>query len=184
MQDLMVDLETLGTRPGCAVVSIGAVFFDIEFDNLGATFYRAIALEKSVGLRVEAETLVWWMQRDAAARRVFSDDDRVSLDRALQDFEDFVRRNTTGEVRLWGNGAAFDNAILAEVYEAAGRMEFIPWKFRNDRCYRTLKSLAPEIPLVRVGTYHNALDDAVSQARHAVAILRHLFPREPEDDLK
>jgi DNA polymerase III epsilon subunit-like protein len=30
MQHIMIDLETLSTRPDAAILSIGAVFFDIE----------------------------------------------------------------------------------------------------------------------------------------------------------
>lgn len=42
-KDVMVDLETLGTRPGCKILSIGAVEFgvgpDYNEDGLGAEFY-------------------------------------------------------------------------------------------------------------------------------------------------
>jgi len=47
-----------------------------------------------------------------------------------------------------------------------------PWYFWNDRCYRTMKSLYPQIPMERDGVHHNALDDAISQARHLMAILK------------
>ncbi|MHB0978446.1 MAG: 3'-5' exoribonuclease domain-containing protein [Minisyncoccota bacterium] len=47
-----------------------------------------------------------------------------------------------------------------------------PWKFWNNRCYRTLKNMFPEVPFVRIGIAHDALDDAKSQAEHAVAILK------------
>ena len=40
MKDIMLDLETLGTGPGCAIVSIGAVAFD-EFGVAEIGFYRA-----------------------------------------------------------------------------------------------------------------------------------------------
>lgn len=74
------------------------------------------------------------------------------------------------KVRIWGNGADFDNVILASVYKRIGMEQ--PWLYRNNRCYRTLKALHPEIPIERVGTHHNAVDDAESQARHLLAIMR------------
>jgi exodeoxyribonuclease VIII len=46
-----------------------------------------------------------------------------------------------------------------------------PWRHWNDRCYRTVKSLYPDVKLERVGTHHNAVDDAESQARHLIAML-------------
>jgi len=70
---------------------------------------------------------------------------------------------------LWGNGSTFDNVILSNAYRAIGVKQ--PWDFWNDRCYRTLKSLYPHVKLERSGVAHNALDDAKSQAMHAVRII-------------
>jgi exodeoxyribonuclease VIII len=92
----------------------------------------------------------------------------VDLPYGLKLFADWLPKN----VLVWGNGASFDNAILAQCYRAVG-MDF-PWKFWNDRCYRTLKNLVLDVPFERTGTHHNALDDARSQAIHASAILRRM----------
>jgi len=73
---------------------------------------------------------------------------------------------------VWGNGADFDLPILAAAYKAAGGPP--PWKPYNGRCYRTLKNLAPSIKLERQGTHHQALDDAVCQAKHLIKIVEHL----------
>jgi len=72
-------------------------------------------------------------------------------------------------VRVWGNGAAFDNVILASAYRQANITQ--PWLFWNDRCYRTVKALSPAVTMQRNGTHHNALDDAESQARHLIDML-------------
>ena len=58
---------------------------------------------------------------------------------------------------------------LGDAYDRA--MRHRPWKFWNDRCYRTIKSMHPEVPMPRTGTHHNALDDAKTQALHLMAIL-------------
>lgn len=47
----------------------------------------------------------------------------------------------------------------------------VPWPHWNDRCYRTLKAMRPDVKMERTGTHHNAVDDATSQARHALALL-------------
>ena len=65
---------------------------------------------------------------------------------------------------VWGNGAAFDNVILRRAFERLGLDT--PWSHWNDRCYRTIKNLAPAIVLERFGAHHSALDDAVSQTLH------------------
>lgn len=176
MKRVMIDLETLGTAPGCVVLSIGAV----EFDDDGAgpevmtcVINKADSLRR--GLAVDPNTEAWWEKQSEEARCVLAMADDPALSRslvyALGMFEDYlVRRGGPDGVEVWGNGADFDNAILAACYRAVGLEA--PWKFWNNRCYRTLKALHPEIKLERVGTYHNALDDAVTQAEHATRLLR------------
>jgi hypothetical protein len=90
----------------------------------------------------------------------------------LEDFSDFLARVPLRKRKIWGNGASFDNAILAELYRVAKHPS--PWEYWNDRCYRTLKNLYKQVvpPPERKGTHHNALDDAVFQAEHAVSILK------------
>ncbi len=50
LNDVMVDLETLGKRAGCVIASIGAVKFDpktgfVDTDN---SFYRVITVESAM----------------------------------------------------------------------------------------------------------------------------------------
>lgn len=71
---------------------------------------------------------------------------------------------------VWGNGADFDNPILATAYGALNQVQ--PWKPYNGHCYRTLKSLVKGPKIERTGTHHNAVDDARSQALHAIQLLR------------
>jgi exodeoxyribonuclease VIII len=90
---------------------------------------------------------------------------------ALVAFNAFMEQFDKGRVKLWGNGADFDNAILVNCF-ANTNIEPC-WKFWNHRCYRTLKSLSGDKSKPkRVGTYHNALDDAITQAVHAMNIWR------------
>jgi exodeoxyribonuclease VIII len=95
---------------------------------------------------------------------VFNDPAAIHLAVALQRFTLWL----PNDCKLWGNGASFDNAILANAY-AALKMEQ-PWAFWNDRCYRTIKAMHPKQKQQHLGTHHNALDDAISQAEHLIAI--------------
>jgi 3' exoribonuclease, RNase T-like len=172
--DNMTDLETGGRGPGCVVLSIGAVFFGDG--GLGEEFYRVVSSASCLehGLAWDQDTLRWWESQHPDARRVLAEakKSRLSLPAALKAFSRYLHAGGANRrtVRLWGCGASFDNAILAHCYKQCD-ME-LPWEFWNDRCYRTLKALAdPAIKAERGGTYHNALDDAKTQARHAHAIL-------------
>ncbi len=162
----MIDLETLGHRPGAALIALGAVKFDGT--EITGEFYRRIDAESCVqaGLAVDVSTVLWWFKQD--------DDARLEVAKAGDALPDvllaFSQWLGGPDARVWGNGAAFDNALLAAAY-AACRLP-LPWKFRNDRCYRTLKALRPGLASPALGTKHNALDDARTQAVHLMQLLR------------
>lgn len=166
---IMLDLETLGTGHDAVILSIGAVKF--TKDEIIDRFHVAVdPLSCQVlGLRIDAETVMWWMdeERDDARRDLLTHE-RVDLASALTGLTLWI----DGDRPLWGNGIAFDNVIIRNAYDAAG-LE-CPVSFRNDRCYRTVKNLAPAISLEHIGLSHNALHDAQSQAEHLQRILPYL----------
>lgn len=168
--NVMLDLETLGTRPGSIITAIGACQFSLEAGVDGG-FYAAIDAEDSqrLGFTLDAATVTWWMRQSDEARALYADPMKMPLADALRSFARFVRG-----AKVWGNGADFDNALLAEAYIRTGIP--VPWRHSDSRCYRTLKGLRPDIEMMRTGTHHNALDDALSQADHALAILREIVP--------
>ena len=164
MNNIMLDLETMGNSPGSAIIAIGAVRFDST--GIDESFYEIVDLKSSVdaGLSMDPDTVIWWMGQSDQARTQF----RVggqSLIECLESFAKFVGEDAW----MWGNGASFDNAVLANAYRALSMP--LPWAYWNDRCYRTMKSLYPSVTMNRTGTYHCAIDDAKSQAEHLIRIL-------------
>lgn len=167
--NIMLDLETLGTHVGCQVVSIGAVIFDAR--GLGETFYQVLDLEEQAarGLEAEPQTLHWWARQSARVRSELEHARHGALpvSAVLKLFNDYVL-SAGSDVKVWGNGAAFDNAIIRHLYRV---FDLEPvWGFRNDRCFRTLKDCPVPPPELR-GEPHVAVDDAIAQAQHAVLIL-------------
>lgn len=168
---IMLDLETLGTAPGCKVLSIGAVVFSA--DGLGAEHYVELIREDQGNLTEDPDTLKWWMGQPAEVRdRLFEPSpEKTSLTESLTLFNQWLALlGPPSRICMWGNGADFDQPILLAGYRQAGIKH--AWGTYNNRCYRTLKALAPELKMGgnRVGAKHNALDDAKSQALHAVQI--------------
>jgi hypothetical protein len=177
----MLDLETLGTTPGCAIISIGAIAFDPLADTLDEAFeddgfYSVVSRDSCTDamLHIDAETAQWWARQSDDARKVVQDSANSTAPTLVEALDGLVTyvagHHTPSKALLWGNGADFDNPILTVAARHAG-IE-LPWKW-GSRCYRTVKNLheflQPDFaapPLVRVGTYHNALDDARSQALH------------------
>jgi DNA polymerase III epsilon subunit-like protein len=174
MEHVMVDLETLGRRAGCSILSIGAVAFDPTSGELGTEFYVVVNRESCMlaGLHEDPETIAWWEKQNAQAQEVLghATEGGLMLPEALAKLTEFLSNYDLKAAKVWGNGADFDNAILAACYAAVGSNQ--PWEFWNSRCYRTLKSFRPQIKMQRQGTYHNALDDAKSQASHAIQLLK------------
>jgi len=163
----MLDLETWGTKPGCAIRSIGAVMFDE--DGLGREFYINVddASCASLGLTKDKSTVDWWAQQSAAAQAalVF---DPMPLGEALVSFLAFWK--STNAKYIWGYGATFDPPILEACLDAVGLDA--PWDFWNVRCSRTALAMANRRPKREVGTHHNALDDAKAQAVALIAALK------------
>lgn len=171
--DVMIDLETLGTTPGCVILSIGAVDFSTGSEVI-TPFYRTIerASCRAVGLDEEADTYNWWMQQSGEAKlEAFKEE--FELKEVLYDFSDYIKEfhRESASVRVWGNAASFDLKILEEAYIAWDIP--VPWSFREEMCFRTLRNLFPEIKAPEFqGTPHVAICDAINQANHADLILK------------
>lgn len=175
MRDLMIDIETLGTAPGSVILSIGAVAFDAEAGVLGADFYSAIDPQSAVdaGLRMDVSTLKWWItQSDDARRAVFAGNQ--PLDCALREFSDFAREVDAS--RIWAKPPSFDLVLIDAAFHAC--RVHVPWHYRSLRDVRTLLDITGT-PSTYVGTAHNALDDARSQALSVIDAYRNGAIRTP-----
>jgi hypothetical protein len=163
--NIMLDLETLGVGHNPVILSIGAVAFDKN--GVAAEFYwpvNPVDCQK-YGLQVDASTVLWWMRQSDEARKAF-DAEGISLIGAVTRFNNFVEKHAGAEGCVWGNGATADNVWIRSAMKAVGLEPC--WSFRKDRCYRTVVANYPDLEFERVGTFHNALDDAKSQALHLI----------------
>ena len=176
MTHIMIDLETLGTAADSVILSIGAVKFDlhrgaVDDDN---GFYRAVSVESNLAWnrRVSETTLQWWFEQSPQAQRVFFGE-KQTLENALVQLSEWIVHK---DPVMWSNGADFDLPMLAHAYNTCGIPT--PWNFWQSRCYRTYKNLpgARALKLPALGTKHDALDDARSQAHTLCAIHKGLFP--------
>lgn len=173
MHNIMLDWETMGNKPGCVVVSLGACHFGEG--RILSEFYTRIDLQSCVdlGLKIDPSTLLWWLKQSDAARAELLKDGSYPLPKALLKFNSWVESvGLSAEIVVWGNGSDFDLSIAREVYDVCHLP--MPWKFWNHRCYRTVKNLFPGVPMERSGTHHNAVDDAKSQALHLMKMLPQL----------
>ncbi|MBS9422243.1 3'-5' exoribonuclease [Photorhabdus caribbeanensis] len=174
----MLDLETMGTGHNAAIVSIGAVFFNPNTGDTGDTFYSPVDLASSIsyGGTVDGDTVRWWLQRSDEARGEIYGCELPTLFSALYELSEFTQ--TDADIKVWGNGATFDNIILRSAYENCGIPIF--WHFWNDRDVRTIVELGhkigidPKNDMQFEGERHNAIDDAIHQAKYVSVIYREL----------
>jgi len=123
---------------------------------------------QDVGLDVDASTLEWWLRRDEDARSVLTGGDPLAD--ALVDFRNWYREQEPDEI--WANSPSFDCEQLEYAYSAVGLVE--PWEYHEERDFRTLRSLPVGGDQDQEGTEHDALDDALHQARVASTALAEL----------
>lgn len=168
--DIMIDLETLGTKTSAPVISIGACVFSIEHGNILSTFYRAISLEDQLHSRfLDAPTIKWWMEQADAAKTIFKEDAVTPRD-ALRAFSAWFADLGCPDAYVWGNGSTFDISIMEDFYDCFS--DKVPWKFSSIMDLRTFKRFCGGAHVIEnVGTKHNALDDAIAQAKFVLKCL-------------
>lgn len=129
MNDIMLDLETLGRSPGCVFHEIAAIPFDITNGQEGGSFFRTIDIRsaKRAGLTVDEETLKWWHQKGGPMQA-----DAVGMFAGLPDFLDFLKEQAP--LRVWTWGIDFDLPILKAGLQSIGlAWPLRYWKSRDAR---------------------------------------------------
>ncbi|MFT6789058.1 MAG: hypothetical protein ACJAVX_002425 [Pseudoalteromonas rhizosphaerae] len=181
MNHVMLDLETMGQGNNAAIVAIGAVFFEPTTGEIGDTFYRKIDLESAAQYgEIDPSTVLWWLKQSDAARAEITSNNTSHLLDALSGFANWISQIDSFKSRVvWGNGSSFDNVIIGNAFKTASWEK--PWAFWNDRDVRTvvelgrtLKGFDPKRDMPFAGTAHNALDDAIHQAKYVSAIYKAL----------
>jgi DNA polymerase III epsilon subunit-like protein len=170
MKHISFDLETLGTSPSAPIIQIGAVEFTEE-GIITNKFYRNVnwkSLEK-YPFNVDYSTIKFWMkQSDAARNSVLKEEGSQNIKKVLKEFSAYVK--SIGRCKVWSH-ATFDPVVLTNSYRVVGIDQ--PISFRNFCDIRTLNYLANITTSVsREGTHHDALDDAIFQAKYISEMLR------------
>ncbi len=164
-ENIMLDLETLGTRADSVILSIGAVKFNLlsgEMDD--KAFYASVSIDSNheVGPRhISESTVMWWLKQSAEAQAVFHGA-KTTLNSALEEFVNWIDHP---DYRIWSNGADFDIPMMVHALDTFGYE--VPWKFYMTGCHRTEKS-SPNAPRAQTQPKiaHHAMYDAIAQAEH------------------
>jgi len=159
---VMLDLETLGIGNNARILSIGAIKFDTskpmpEYEDLinASDDWRFHFYVEDTRGDVNLSTVLWWLKQSEGARA--SQYENATGRRGLSVVANQLVQ-WVGTLKVWGNGASFDNTILRSAYPGL-------WAQWNDRCFRTWCHCVGRKVSHRDGIYHNALADAYNQAQ-------------------
>ena len=159
--DIMLDLETLSTRPDATICTFGAIKFNPYTGEQGAGLYYRISVDEQIelGRHVDDNTIEWWgKQAEDVREEALGDGDRISLEQFTKTLNKFL----VGADNIWAQGPVFDIVILENLYRQLEKP--CPWNFWQIRDSRTLLSTHGDPREKNKEGLHNALEDSVSQA--------------------
>ena len=164
---LMIDIESLSTRPGAVILSAALVRFS---DEAHTSVNFSIPEQRALGLEHDESTMDWWRQQPGMAWEAATTNP-IPIVPALLHISTWIAWAAAGDdFLIWCHGATFDCPLLDELYRRAGVP--CPWKFWQVRDTRTLYDLAAiDVKAYAVPPPHVALNDAIGQVRAANAAL-------------
>lgn len=176
MNHYMIDIETLGKPPKGVIIQIGAVEFDPYAKGGRSPILDSFSLWvdpvscEKIGMECHASTILWWAKTGLPDG--LKEETLVPIESALSALSTFfLNGKSSVENRIvWAKSPVFDLAILSY---AMKKLNVPPlWKYQSELDVRTLQNLsletceiADEVYSKNVGVIHNALDDAIIQAR-------------------
>lgn len=182
---IVVDLETMGKKPGCIVTEIGAVAIDINAlyePGLAFTFNEVVdySSSKRAGFKADKKTMEWWGEKLGLAPMGRREYDYAythkwrntrSIKKSIAEFNSLYESvvEAAGDkdrVFLVGNDIDFDKSILEHYYFATNTET--PWHYRAWLSLPTFVWLIEYMTGTNVKTKvretwetsHEALDDA------------------------
>ena len=161
--DVMLDLETLSTRPESVILTIGAIKFNPRSDIIDVEngLYYKVNVDEQLLLErhVLESTLEWWEKQPEDVREeALGEGNRVSLDEMTRGLNKFL----VGVENIWCQGPAFDIVILENLYRQLSKPT--PWQFWQIRDSRTLFGVHGDPREKDRKAAHNALMDCYYQA--------------------
>lgn len=157
--DLMVDIETLGTKPGCVVLSAAGVWFDRELAGTYVAFNDTYMIPDMLarGLVVEPKTAAWWFTQPGFFAMV----DRMAVASSIEYSAEVINTTLGRAKRVWSCGPDFDPPILSH---ALG----LDWPFWKNRDVRTMRDMLVNVE--KAVASHDPLEDCerqIKEVRHA-----------------
>jgi 3' exoribonuclease, RNase T-like len=169
----MVDLETYGLKPDSVILSLGMCRFNWAGPGFG--FYQTYNPLTQYGRTKDLKTEAWWATQPNPPIH-----GTLDLRFGLEQFINLLQQNkfhTDDKIEIWAQGTDFDIIKLEHAMDSFG-LE-IPWGYNAKSDLRTLRKYNDDIYVGNItnAEKHNAMSDAIYQAKIASRILNILADR-------
>lgn len=174
--DISIDIETLSLTNRAMILSIGACLFDIDTGKVKQQFYVNLDNDVNSASRfdISKDTVEWWSKQSAEAKKALEAnkvDPRKAIEQLIAWMHQMSRyERSPNSNRIWANDPQFDLSIIDYTAHVYGHK--VPWKFWEERSFRTIVDLAETLTgnnkdsfRVKPTVAHNALADAIAQAQ-------------------
>ena len=164
MNRMMIDFETLDVAEMPVISSVGVVVFNEN--GLWECYSEKVDQQSciDIGCTISADTEKWWTEQTESARNAaFGGTTPIKIV-----MEILVERYKELDCEeIWSRGSLADIRWTNNILDKLGIEK--PWKFWQEMCFRTYLKYAPLVEFKRTGEAHNALDDAMYQAKMWIA---------------
>lgn len=174
----MLDLETLGTKPGCPVIQMAVVHvpemdIDEPIPEGFEAYYTNINPTAGRYANTEPDTVGFWINELQKGHNPFSHVDTVPERQVHEALVDWL---VDHKADVWmARGITFDFPILAAMFEHHDQP--VPWGFWELNCTRSYKTIARMLGLdwPDPNMKHNALGDAMNESINVLRLFRRLL---------
>jgi DNA polymerase III epsilon subunit-like protein len=163
---VMIDIETLSTRPNAVIIQLAAVKFNKTgiIDRFSANIDPVDC--KKYNCHISTDTLNWWKNKDIEIIKSWQSDIQKTETVML----DFIEWMSDDKKLVWCNGGSFDFPIISWVLSELKLSK--PWKYWEEMDLRTISTFFDyKLPK---GNTHNAIQDCEHQVQHILKLFNQL----------
>lgn len=172
-RNVMVDIETLGRKPGFIILSVALVEFDIKTGKILKTLEKNLSLAESLkkDFKIDSDTLKWWLKQDPTLFRAMLEIPSYSIEDTLDEIIFFVKDGSPAFV--WANSPSFDLSMLESYFDRYNKKT--PWNYTHEMDLRTISNLNPSIRKGIKKENKDVLHDPLEDCKIQIETLKQIF---------
>lgn len=172
---LMIDKETLALD-NPVVIQLGFVVFNKDKVLWTSSYNICPKSCVAIGMEMDLDTVSWWLKTNPSLLTSILDGNSVSIEEALSFmFNVYKSFNCKG---VMSNGSLADIKWVHQLVKGINKTNEtkieIPWSYKEEMCFRTMRALFPQYKGVEFGERHDALNDA----RYQVSVVQEIMNKE------